>query len=65
MKFALEITLGNDAMQTGEDVARRLEVTAAKIRANYGIDYIDEWNGLGGYVMDANGNTVGKWTVAE
>lgn len=63
MKFTLEIKLGNAAMQTGEDVAEALEETARKIRDTYGIDYVDEWAGLGAFIRDANGNRVGRWSI--
>lgn len=57
MKFILEIELGNDAMQTPEDIA-------------YAIDAINTWPlrftpGQEEPVRDINGNTVGKWQITE
>jgi hypothetical protein len=58
-RFSVEITLGNDAMQTSEDVARALRITA---------DYIDGTGCFehqsGGSIRDDNGNTVGNWNVS-
>lgn len=55
MKFTLEIELGNDAMQTSDDVAEAL--------ANVTNSLLD---GLtSGAIRDANGNTVGKWNLPE
>ncbi len=53
--FELQILLGNDAMQTGEDVARALHEVASNL----------EWGFLGGMIYDDNGNRVGQWEVAE
>ena len=49
--FALKISLGNEAMQTGEDVARALRKVADKL--DRGEDR--------GRVVDDNGNAVGEW----
>lgn len=57
MTFTITIRLGNDAMQTTENVAAALEKTAEKIR-----DYQDPpAAGEGGRVMDVNGQSVGEW----
>ena len=55
--FTLEITLGNDAMQTPQDVAAALRELANRLDALAGSD--DEQR-----IRDANGNTVGRWTLA-
>ena len=55
--FSLEITLGNTAMQTREDVARALEAIAQRLRGLPPV-HIDH-----GYVKDNNGNTVGSWQL--
>jgi len=57
--FELKIELGNDAMQTPRDVAFVLKKLASKLD-NMGDDFalVD-----GGKIMDANGNSVGKWDV--
>ena len=52
--FTLNITLGNEAMQTGVDVA-------------YALPEIQNDLGLGrtsGKVYDDNGNRVGEWGIA-
>jgi len=53
-EFNLKLELGNEAMQTGSDVARALREVAAKL--DRGAD--------SGRVMDANGNSVGEWDLA-
>jgi hypothetical protein len=50
-RFTVEIELGNDAMQNGEDVANALVEMAADLR-------IGQESGV---VRDFNGNTVGRW----
>lgn len=62
MKFLLEIELGNEGMQTGEDI--RLALENAAERWNQGT--VTEPQDLGdGRIFDTNGNTVGKWEVTE
>jgi len=56
MKFKLEITLGNDAMQLGEDIAEVLHEAA------YSIEQDDAYQGV---IVDRNGNNVGEWGFAE
>lgn len=60
MKFTLTIELGNDLMQTSEDIG------AALVR--YGRKFIEGADGIdvrdSGKVQDINGNTVGEWTVS-
>lgn len=51
--FALNIELGNDAMQDGSDVADALIDVADRLRAG----------GTSGSVIDDYGNTVGSWTL--
>lgn len=54
--FTLTITLGNDAMQTREDISGALRNVAAML----------EWDvTTGGPIRDANGNTVGEWKVTR
>lgn len=53
--FTLSIKMGNDAMQTGEDVAGAL-----RDAANY-IEQRDQ----GSLIIDANGNTVGNFHYFE
>jgi len=56
--FELKIELGNDAMQTPRDVAFVLKKLASKLDDMGGFALVD-----GGKIMDANGNSVGKWDV--
>jgi uncharacterized protein (DUF2342 family) len=57
--FQLTIDLGNDAMQTGADVARLLTDLARKLKDAYDpFAKVD-----GGTLRDINGNTVAKWEV--
>lgn len=53
--FTVEITLGNDAMLTAEDVAAALRTIANKL----------ETGNHKGRVMDVNGNTVGSYCLPE
>lgn len=59
MRFKLEIDLGNDAMQTGADVAQALGTVQHRIEDLL----IPLRDGLGGPVKDGNGNTLGSWEV--
>lgn len=60
MQFKLTIELGNDAMQTGGDIADALRGLAERIDTRRGGDLADS-----GTVRDYNGNTVGTYDVAE
>jgi hypothetical protein len=60
MKFTLEIDLGNDAMQTGSDVAAALRRLAVKLSDSLFDEGADH-----GRIMDLNGNKVGTWEVSE
>ncbi len=51
--FTVSIEFGNDAMQTGTDVADALDDIARKLRGGY----------ESGSVRDINGNTVGSWQL--
>ena len=52
-RFDLHIDLGNDAMQTGEDVAEALRRIAEMLDHGYTSNRIG----------DLNGNAVGTWTL--
>lgn len=55
--FTLTIELGNEAMQTGYDVADLLRELASKIED-------DDFTRVdGGRCRDINGNTVARWEV--
>ena len=58
-QFILKITLGNDAMITGYDIAGALRDIADKINDN---EDMREFSGQK-RIMDLNGNTVGSWSV--
>ena len=58
--FRLEITLGNDAMQTSEDLAHILEFTSRRVRLD-GLGWIAAANKR--LIADVNGNTVGHFTL--
>ena len=60
MRFTLEIELGNDAMQTGQDVAGALRKEAQRLAEFCKKDLRP---GAEGLIRDVNGNTVGKWQV--
>jgi hypothetical protein len=53
--FLVTITMGNEAMQTPEDVASALRTVANKLESGT----------LDGSVKDVNGNTVGQFSFSE
>jgi len=58
MKFTLEIELGNDAMQSAQDVFDAIE--------HYGDTNPEPFEGgESSIIRDINGNTVGRWDVSE
>jgi hypothetical protein len=60
--FVLKIQLGNDAMQSGFEVAAALRATANKIeKSPHG--HTEMTTRDYGYVIDVNGNNVGSWEV--
>jgi len=64
MKFELELTLGNEAMVSGEDIAWALRNLADKLERTYGCADMETEDK--GRVRDLNGNTVGTWrTVTD
>lgn len=56
--FNMSIELGNDAMQTYDDLAAALEKTAKKLRV-----YAHPEPGETGRIMDTNGLSVGRWRI--
>ncbi|GAC1496208.1 MAG: hypothetical protein NVS1B2_16160 [Vulcanimicrobiaceae bacterium] len=63
MTFEISITLGNDGMQTGDDVAAALRAVADKCADR---DLTTPTNlGTRWGISDANGNRVGTWTVTK
>lgn len=61
MNFSVNIQLGNEAMETGDDVARALRKIASDVSEHGVIADADEVR-VG--IRDENGNTVGYWKVA-
>lgn len=64
MEFTLKIKLGNDAMQTGDDVSAALRESAQRIEESWGGE-LAESAPLAGRIYDLNGNRVGAWEVAK
>ena len=56
-EFTLRITLGNEAMQTSEDVGEVLRAVANRL------DYVLDRRS--GEILDYNGNVVGEWEFTE
>lgn len=63
VKFKLEIELGNEAMQDQHDVAKSLRGVADKLSQLQSTRFGPY--GLSGKILDENGNSVGRWEVAE
>lgn len=61
--FTLHISLGDDGMQTGTEVAEALRGVADRVLG------VSNWGPLDGShegtIRDLNGNTVGNWTVTQ
>jgi len=57
-QFVLKINLGNEAMQTGNDIAKALHIVGLQINSNYSPVVRGSGN-----IRDINGNTVGKYEV--
>lgn len=62
MKLTITINGGNDAMQTSEDFVEVLQNAVATIRRHdLKTIHRQEWT----YLLDRNGNVVGRLTVTE
>lgn len=61
MHFQLRIELGNDAMQTADDLGRALIDLGERLHA-IGAQP-DNWHATAGPVRDDNGNRVGEWEL--
>ncbi len=59
--FKLDIELGNDAMQHGQDIANALKEVGESL------DHVMEHGlrGRSGTIRDINGLSVGKWYVTK
>jgi len=61
MRLKLVIKLGNDAMQTGSDLAKALRQVADTLECSDLVDPNDDL--IGGVIKDLNGNTIGNWDI--
>lgn len=59
LKFQLEIELGNEAMQIGDDVIWSIKQSLK------GESHLLLGPGVSGRLWDLNGNIVGAWKVVE
>ena len=59
MKFTLEIDLGNDAMQSVNDVSWALQNVCRIVRE------VTATAGESASILDLNGNRVGRWEFTE
>lgn len=65
MKFTLEIELGNDAMQTMENVADALVHTAGRLSMELRSRFpVREDSIESGKIYDLNANPVGRWEIS-
>jgi hypothetical protein len=73
MRFTLELELGNEALLTSEDLSAVLEKVGKRITSQ---DYVQHLLDEGSVMIlsraditrgikDANGNTVGSWTLSS
>lgn len=67
MKIVVEIQIGSDAMQTGEDVALALDSVSEVLTDEFGAApltnyYLDRYIKTK-VIKDTNGKTVGEWRV--
>ena len=64
LSLTVDIRLGNDAMQTGDNLADALDKIAAELRDWSGSDPITGATHPAS-VWDVNGSRVGAWTIQE
>jgi hypothetical protein len=62
-RFTIEIDLGNEGMEAPSDVAQALRKIATRLDDATDMP-LAQHPGIGGNVMDTNGNTVGSWFVS-
>jgi hypothetical protein len=63
-RFVLQIELGNDAMNTPQQIAKILKDLGSRIPE----ETINDFRGVfsqSEHIMDANGNTVGRWAFKK
>jgi hypothetical protein len=65
MKFTLTIELGNDAMQSYQDLRDALKQVATKLGSRQHCMKGTPSDGDGSKVMDENGNSVGEWKIED
>jgi hypothetical protein len=63
LKFTIEITLGNDAMQQATHLAEALYDVSLVLREHLPSGEIRSIDGAP--IRDENGNTVGRWEVSN
>lgn len=63
MKFTLEINLGNEAMQTFENIEDALHDVLNDVGGEFLSGRTPQEGQVGLPIRDRNGNTVGKWEV--
>lgn len=61
--FKLTVRLGNEAMQSAGDIADVLRRAADSVESC--ADDIERGSSVSSNVRDANGNTVGGWSVGQ
>jgi hypothetical protein len=66
MEFAVKIHLGNDSMQTGEDIAFALAGIASQLEYLSGYSRpLQEHDACAHRIKDGNGATVGEWSITD
>jgi len=65
VRFRAEVELGNDAMRNASEVFEAFRVSLMVRRNESGGIFSPLEEGDSGVLVDANGNTVGRWTVYE
>lgn len=58
-KFTLTINLGNEAMQTPQDIAEALREVVRRLD----LHSLQGTEPITGKIRDLNGNTVGEWKI--
>jgi hypothetical protein len=66
MHFNLHIELGNDAMQSSQDLVQALRGVAQRIQdAEYVEQCQQEGDDIDRGISDINGNHIGEWSLVE
>ena len=64
MKLRIEVEIGNDAMRTKAELVQAVLKIRRQLKRD--LNLRDKRHGANrGSVLDVNGNTVGRWEVAE